>query len=99
VKLVSISFDPVGDSTQRLMEYATHYGADGEAWRLARPRDARELQSLLRAFGVVVIPDGAGGFQHNAAVHLLNADGRLARVLDADATPDDLARASGAPWR
>jgi protein SCO1 len=99
VRLVSISFDPEGDSTPRLMEYATHYGADGEAWRLARLRDARELPGLLRAFGVVVIPDGAGGFQHNAAVHLLNADGRLARVLDVDATPADLARASATPWR
>ena len=97
VQLVSISFDPVADSTQRLREYASHYGADGDTWRLARVRDARDLDILLRTFGVVVIPDGAGGFQHNAAVHLLNTEGRLARVLDADATPPDLARGEGCP--
>jgi protein SCO1 len=99
VNLVSISFDVDGDSTPRLLEYAVHYGARAGRWRIARVRSANELQGLLRAFGIVVIPDGAGGFQHNAAVHVLNAQGRLARVLDADALPADLARASEAIWR
>jgi len=99
VNLVSISFDVDGDSTPRLMEYATHYGAGGGSWRIARVRDPRDLPELLRAFGIVVIPDGAGGFQHNAAVHVLDAEGRLARVLDADASPADLARASATTWR
>ena len=99
LSLVSISFDVDGDSTPRLQEYAGHYGADGGRWRIARVRDPRELPKLLGAFGVVVIPDGAGGFQHNAAVHLLDAEGRLARVLDADASPSDLRRASEGTWR
>jgi len=98
VHLVSISFDAEGDSTPRLREYASHYGAARDTWRIARVRDPRDLGPLLEAFGIVVIPDGAGGFQHNAAVHLLGTDGRLARVLDADATPADLARAVTTPW-
>jgi len=98
VHLVSISFDAAGDSTPRLREYASHYGAARDTWRIARVRDPRDLGSLLETFGIVVIPDGAGGFQHNAAIHLLRADGRLARVLDADATPTDLTRAVTIPW-
>jgi len=98
LKLVSITFDPGRDSTRQLAEYATHFEADGESWRLASVRDERDLASLLRAFGVVVIPDRQGGYQHNAAVHLLNADGRLARILDADATPAVVANVIG-PWR
>jgi protein SCO1/2 len=77
-----------------LREYASHYGADGKNWRFARVKDARELAALLQAFGVVVIADGRGDFQHNAAVHLLAADGRLARVLDATAEPQQVARAT-----
>ena len=54
-----------------------------------------ELEALLNAFGVVVLPDGAGGFVHNAAIYRVDADGRLTRVYDplaADRTIADLAR-------
>ena len=47
--------------------------------------DPIELRGLLDAFGVVVLPDGAGGFVHNAAIYLVDATGRLAHVYDADA--------------
>jgi protein SCO1/2 len=92
LRLLSISFDP-RDTPDRLREYASRYRADGHLWRFARVRDVRELAPLLRAFGIVVIADGRGDFQHNAAVHVLDARGRLARVLDAAAEPADVARA------
>jgi protein SCO1 len=92
--LLSISFDP-SDSPERLREYASHYRRDASDWRFARVRggDTASLGALLRAFGIVVIPDGRGDFQHNAAIHVISADGRLARVLDAGSSPDDVARA------
>lgn len=92
LQLLSISFDP-RDTPDRLRDYALRYHADGRTWRFARVRDARDLAPLLSTFGIVVIPDGRGDFQHNAAVHVLNADGRLARVLDPDAPPDVVMRA------
>jgi protein SCO1/2 len=95
LQLVSITFDSL-DTPADLRAYAKHYSADGRAWRFARVREPRELESLLRAFQVVVIPDGRGDFQHNAAFHVLNAEGRLARVLDPDARPSDIARAAEA---
>jgi protein SCO1/2 len=90
--LVSISFDST-DTPARLREYADRHSADGITWRFARVRDFRKLDALLRAFGIVVIPAPGGDFQHNAAVHLVDAHGRLARVLDPDAEPRDVARA------
>lgn len=92
LQLVTISFDP-RDTPARLREYASHYGADGHEWRFARVRDAGDLTQLLNAFGIVVIPAPGGDFQHNAAMHLLDASGRLARVLDPDAPPDRVALA------
>jgi protein SCO1/2 len=87
--LLSITFDLL-DTPARLREYAAHYQADGRSWRFARVRNARDLGPLLRAFGIVVIDDGRGGFQHNAAMHVLDSRGRLARVLDVEASPDEV---------
>ena len=94
LRLVTISFDP-RDTPEQLRAYSARYQADGRDWRFARVHDARELPQLLSAFGITVIPDGRGDFQHNAAVHLLDVEGRLARVLDIDVAPSEAARASG----
>jgi protein SCO1/2 len=92
LQLVSITFD-ARDTPVRLREYAARYHGDGQTWRFARVKHPGDLGRLLQAFGIVVIPDATGGFQHNAAVHVLDAQGRLARVLDIDAQPTEVARA------
>jgi protein SCO1 len=84
VDLLSISFDPSDDRAARQL-YGERFGAKAPRWRIAAPVDARGLAALLRSFGVVVIPDGAGGFIHNDAVYVIDARGRLARILDPDA--------------
>jgi len=93
LRLVTISFDP-RDTPEQLRLYASRYQADGNDWRFARAHDARDLPALLSAFGITVIRDARGDFQHNAALHLLNADGRLSRVLDIDADVGDAVRAA-----
>lgn len=80
--IVSISFDPAHDTPERLADYGRAFGADGRRWRFARPADAAALAGLLAAAGVVVIADTAGGFVHNAAIHVLDQEGRLARIYD-----------------
>ena len=80
---LSISFDG-RDAIPELKGYARRFSALSHEWRVARPFDARQLQSLLKAFGIVVIRDRAGEFQHNAAIHLLNRQGRLAAIFDYD---------------
>ncbi len=89
--LLSISFDPVRDGPPELKSFGMTHGADGSKWRIARVRDKSQLQSLLNAFGIVVIPDGRGGFEHNAAIHLLDRTGRLVLISDID-SPLPLAR-------
>lgn len=85
IALLSISFDPERDDPPSLKGYGIAHGADGEHWRLARVRDAAQLRALLEAFGVVVIADRFGGFEHNAAIHLVGRDGRLVEISDLDA--------------
>lgn len=80
--LLSISFDTEADKPGRLKAYGDAYGADGKRWRVARVRNTAELKPLLDAFGIIVLPDGLGGFEHNAAIHLLGRDGKLALISD-----------------
>lgn len=97
IDLLSISFDPQNDDRQALQLYGDRYGAKAPRWRIARPADERGLAELLRNFGVVVIPDGTGGFIHNSGVYLIDRRGRLARILDPDSPPQlfaDALRAS-----
>lgn len=82
--LLSISFDPQYDTSATLRAYAKRFGADGERWRFARVGNRAQLEALLDVFGVVVIPDRFGGFQHNAAIHLIDRRGRLAGIFDYD---------------
>jgi protein SCO1/2 len=82
VMVVTISFDPLRDSPAVLRAHAVKLGADPASWRFARPVDPGQLPPLLRAFGVIAVPDGTGEFQHNGAVHLLARDGRLAAIYD-----------------
>lgn len=92
IDLLSISFDPTDDRAA-LRLYGDRFDAKAPHWRIAAPVDERTRAELLHSFGVVVIPDGFGGFIHNDAVYVLDVDGRLARILDPDA-PDRLLAAA-----
>ncbi|HMM47688.1 MAG TPA: SCO family protein [Thiobacillaceae bacterium] len=81
---ISVSFDPANDTPAALKAYAQRFGADGTGWRVARVNSETDLKRLLDAFGITVIADGMGGFEHNAAIHLLDRSGRLALIADHD---------------
>lgn len=93
VDLVSISFDPENDDREALELYSERFGAAAPRWRVAVPADRDGLDRLLRTFGVVVIPDGLGGFVHDGRVYLVDARGRLADILDPQSVPRTAARA------
>ena len=82
VKLLSISFDGQHDEPQVLQAYAARLGADPLRWRFVRVPDAKETRRLLADFQVVVVPDGRGDFEHNAALLVIDQHGRLVRIFD-----------------
>ena len=81
VRLISISFD-LRDSPQALEDYAEAHGADGRLWITVRPDNEQALRALLKTFGVTVVPDGAGGFVHNVALHVVDRQGMLVAIFD-----------------
>lgn len=82
VQLLSVSFDPVHDGPHALQAYSRQMRADPALWQFATPVDAAALHALLTPFGVVVIADGQGGFDHNAALLVINRQGQLVRIFD-----------------
>lgn len=82
VKLLSISFDGVHDTPGVLQAYASKLSADPALWRFVRVQDPRDTQRLLADFQVVVVPDGRGDFEHNAAFLVIDQKGRLVRIFD-----------------
>lgn len=82
VRLLSVSFDPARDGPEQLLSYADAHGADGRYWTVARPSE-NDLPALLDAFGVTVIADRFGGYEHNVAMHIVDRSGRIVRILDA----------------
>lgn len=101
VHLVSISFDVDHDDPARLARVAADLHADPRYWSLAVPATRDDAHTLLRSLGVVVIPDGSGGFVHNAAIHLLDERGRLRGLYEFDQWSQalDAARRLSAPRR
>jgi protein SCO1/2 len=99
VRLLSISFDP-RDTPQALADYAQRQKAQPQSWQFLGIADARQRQAMLDAFGIVVLPAPLGEFQHNAAFHLIDRQGRLTRIVDyadpAQALNTALAMAPGA---
>jgi len=84
VGLLSISFDPANDQPQALAAYAQRMRMQPDTWQLvslAKPEDRRRL---LDSFGIMVVPAPLGEFEHNAALHIVTADGRLVRILGLD---------------
>lgn len=94
VHLVSISFDVAHDDPAQLARYAVEMHADPRHWTLAVPATPDDALALLRSLGVVVTPDGAGGFVHNGSIHLLDERGRLRGLYAFDEWPQALAAAN-----
>lgn len=82
VKLLSISFDGPHDKPAVLQAYSDKLSADPAIWRFVRVQDPQETQRLLTDFQVVVVPNGRGDFEHNAAFLVIDQKGRLVRIFD-----------------
>jgi protein SCO1 len=87
VGLLSVSFDPANDDALALQDYAARMRLNPAVWdvvSLASPDDRRRL---LDSFGIMVVAAPLGEFEHNAALHIVDARRRLVRIMDYDA-PD-----------
>lgn len=80
IRLISVSFDP-SDDMERLAWFAERYGAQSPRSRVAGVVGDDMRAELLKRAGVVVIPDGFGGFVHDAGLYFVTGEGKLSAVL------------------
>lgn len=84
VKLVSVSFDVEHDRPPILKRYAASLAADPSIWSFVVPETRSQSSTLLRSLGVVVVPDGMGGYVHNGSIHLIDGRGVLRGLYEFD---------------
>lgn len=77
-RLLSISFDPQYDTPEVLKEYAERAGADFAIWTFATG-DPAEIQSLTKAFSILVQPE-SGTISHSLATALIDGEGKIVRI-------------------
>lgn len=82
VGLLSVSFDPVNDDALALRQYAARMRLDPDVWRILTLANVQDRRRLLDAFGIMVVPAPLGEFEHNAALHIVTADGRMIQIVD-----------------
>jgi protein SCO1/2 len=82
VRLLSLSFDPDRDDAATLARHQARLRADPALWQAFTVPDPAQRARLLAAFGIVVVPDGRGDFVHNAAIHVVDSQGRLRGIHD-----------------
>lgn len=92
VELVSVSFDPQWDTPRALGYFAMAQRPDARVWRVLTPPDTLVSRRLLDVFGIRVITEGTE-LVHNAALHVVDARGRLVAIFPVDAMDDALSSA------
>jgi protein SCO1 len=97
VRLLSVSFDPDGDTPARLSAHAARLGANAAMWRLATaPRET--VDRFAARFGVNVIREQDQTITHSLRTAVIGPDGRVVSIYSgSDWTPEhavsDLRRA------
>ena len=80
-RLLSVSFDPDADTTERLRAHAARLQADPQIWRFATaPRET--IDRFAAKFGVNVIREQDGTITHNMRTTVIGANGRVVKVYE-----------------
>jgi len=90
LRLVSMSFDPVSDTPQRMAAYSALASArpTGAPWHFVTARSQVELQPILDAYGQAVdrkqnAADPTGPLNHTLRVFLVDAAGNIRNIYSA----------------
>jgi protein SCO1 len=84
--ILSISIDPVRDTTERLADLWREEGAL-EGWIMARPVD-RSIDRVAQEFGIWVFAKNDGTINHSADLFLIDRGGRIVRVISPQSNSD-----------
>jgi protein SCO1/2 len=81
IGFISISFDPEHDDPLALQRYQKRLQMDPHIWQILSLKQAKDRQSLLDTFGIMVIPAPLEEYEHNAAFHIVYKD-HLYKIIE-----------------
>jgi len=94
MRLATVTLDPANDTPAVLHAYGARYAADPARWSLVTGAVPR-VDELVARFGIVAGRIRPGVIGHTEAAIVLDARGRVARIVDGAAwNPDDLLAAA-----
>ncbi|MEB3100326.1 SCO family protein [Ferviditalea candida] len=83
--IMSITFDPKRDTTDKLKELSTHFQAVPKGWYFLRGEEGY-TREVARKYGVSVIADEGGAFMHQNIFTLVDKQGKVRRWYNANDT-------------
>lgn len=90
VRLVEVTLDPAYDTPSVLARYGAAYGADPRTWTIATGAPD-VVDTVAERFGIVVDRPIPATVVHSEAAVVIDASGRVAKIVDGAAwLPDDL---------
>jgi protein SCO1/2 len=90
IRLVTVTLDPAYDTPKVLARYGASYGADPAVWTFATGTTPA-IDQLAGRFGVALERPAPGILTHTEAAIVIDAQGRVAKIVDGAAwAPDDL---------
>lgn len=81
--ILSITFDPVRDTPERLKEFSGFYNADPSGWYFLRGEE-QYSRDLALEYGVNVIDVGDGQFGHQNVITLVDPEGNYVKYYNAN---------------
>lgn len=91
LRLISLSFDPGGDTPERMAAYSALAGRNPSAaeWDFVTTRSPAQLQPILDAYGQAVDKrrdpnDPQGPLYHMLRVYLIDREGRIRNIYSSD---------------
>ena len=90
IRLATITLDPAYDVPAVLRRYGAAFGADPSVWSLLTGTQA-SIDAIAARFGIALARPSPGIVAHTEAVVVVDADGRVAKIVDGAAWgPDEV---------
>jgi len=75
--IMSITFDPERDTTERLEEFSGYYDADDHGWYFLRSDDPNYVKQVATAYSIYVNQEVDGNFTHSNMFTLIDGKGNI----------------------
>ncbi|BBI35126.1 SCO family protein [Cohnella abietis] len=98
VEFLSVTIDPMHDTTDVLKKYAKMFDTDPSGWKFLRGDVEEEIAALAKKYGILVGKDPDGNYFHMNLIVLLDKKGQIRDLINANdyiegtKTPSDMAK-------